>query len=221
MRYAVYFTPEPESLFGELGRGWMAKADPLVDEPRRYGFHATLKAPFRLKPPFTERDLRHAVALLAEDLAAVEIGKLELSMHGGFLALRPMAWPQAAQALADECVVALDHMRAPLTESEIARRRRTALSPAEEASLMLYGYPYVLRTFHFHMTLSAPADAGRLRELAKEAESWFAVPLCERHIINRLTLLREPRPGDAFEIIGDFPLRDGGIWPELWKWSAA
>ena len=76
-RYAIYFVPPARSdlyRFGarflgydcysgdDLGHpadiGLAATAwEELTREPRRYGFHATLKAPFRLLPPFTEADL--------------------------------------------------------------------------------------------------------------------------------------------------------------------
>jgi len=76
-RYAVYFVPPACSdlyrfgarLLGydcysgeDLGHppdiGLDAPAwEELTHEPRQYGFHATLKAPFRLLSPFSETDL--------------------------------------------------------------------------------------------------------------------------------------------------------------------
>ena len=76
-RYAIYFTPPPGSdlhRFGSAVLGYDcvtgAKLTPpadiavdaeewrrLTEEPRRYGFHATLKAPFRLAPGTTEAGL--------------------------------------------------------------------------------------------------------------------------------------------------------------------
>ena len=76
-RYAVYFVPPAASGLYRFGAGFLGydcytgdSLRPLQDialtacewaqlthEPRKYGFHATLKAPFHLLPPFTEADL--------------------------------------------------------------------------------------------------------------------------------------------------------------------
>ena len=47
----------------------------LTREPRRYGFHATLKAPFRLLPPFTEADLVAELDRFSRSAACVRIGR--------------------------------------------------------------------------------------------------------------------------------------------------
>src|SRR5690349_3183276 len=41
-RFALYFAPHADSAWGRFG------AAALIGDARRYGFHATLKAPFRL-----------------------------------------------------------------------------------------------------------------------------------------------------------------------------
>src|SRR5262249_12768926 len=76
-RYAIYFVPPADSALYRSGAGFLgydcypgkrlrqpqdtgltaSEWAQLTREPRRYGFHATLKAPFRLLPPFTEMDL--------------------------------------------------------------------------------------------------------------------------------------------------------------------
>jgi len=48
----------------------------------------------------------------------------------------------------------LDGFRAPLGEAEIARRRGAGLTPAQEACLRDWGYPYVMDHFRFHITLT-------------------------------------------------------------------
>ncbi|MDZ7603687.1 MAG: DUF1045 domain-containing protein, partial [Hoeflea sp.] len=77
MRYALYFAPEPASPLAGLAASWIGRdaatgkpvqqpdfdgmgADELAGitgPARRYGFHATLKAPFRLADGVNERDL--------------------------------------------------------------------------------------------------------------------------------------------------------------------
>src|SRR6185369_11885844 len=81
MRYAIYFTPPRESQMTRLAASWLGR-DPFdgasVAPPpvtgltsgeiafhtaaaRRYGFHATLKAPFELDPAETETSLADAL----------------------------------------------------------------------------------------------------------------------------------------------------------------
>jgi ribose 1,5-bisphosphokinase len=77
MRYALYFAPQPGSPWAEAGNGWLGRdaergidiaqaqvpripavlLSQLTSGARRYGFHATLKAPFHLAPGFSEANL--------------------------------------------------------------------------------------------------------------------------------------------------------------------
>ncbi len=71
-RYAVFFVPTG-ALHDRAAEwlGWDSVAgvalpppEPrLVDRPRKYGFHATLKPPFRLAEGSREADLRDTLAL--------------------------------------------------------------------------------------------------------------------------------------------------------------
>ena len=72
----------------------------------------------------------------------------------GFLALRETVPCPPLQALADACVEDLDRFRAPPSEAELARRRRASLTTQQDAMLVRFGYPYVLETWFFHMTLT-------------------------------------------------------------------
>ena len=76
-RYAIYFVPPAACGLYRFGAGFLgydcytgeslrhpqdialtgSEWAQLTREPRKYGFHATLKAPFHLLPPFTEADL--------------------------------------------------------------------------------------------------------------------------------------------------------------------
>src|SRR5262249_14198568 len=82
-RYAIYFVPPADSALYRFGAGFLgydcytgerlrqphdtaltaSEWAQLTREPRRYGFHATLKAPFRLVPPFPEMDLTAGISL--------------------------------------------------------------------------------------------------------------------------------------------------------------
>lgn len=134
--------------------------DAIVATPARYGLHATLKAPFRLAEGSDAADLDRAAAAIAAGCPRFAL-RLTVARIGGFVALVPEGTPPPALvALERALVTGLDPLRAPLTEAEVARRG--TLGPAEAAALARWGYPYVLDSFRFHVTLtgSLPEPAG-------------------------------------------------------------
>jgi putative phosphonate metabolism protein len=218
-RYAVYYAPAVDSPWWRFGAGWLgwddargqALAQPrlpefsaedfhaLTGEPRRYGFHATLKAPFRLHPAVNEATLRDRLAMLAPRLRAVAIGPLVPVHMEGFVALAPRERQPAIDALATRCVLDLDDLRAPLTPEEVARREAAGLDARQRELLARYGYPHVLAYFRLHLTLSGtvdPVTADLLMHRAGEQVD----PLNARHPLrlDRLCLFREDHPGAPF-----------------------
>lgn len=172
-RYAIYYAPEAGP-FADAAAAWLgwdvqagqAVAQPQLDlpqpladitaEPRKYGFHGTIKPPFRLAEGVTPDLLQTACASLAASLRPVTLPGLQMVNLEGFLALVPQGDTAALQALAAEVVRVLDPYRAPLTAAEIARRRPDRLTPRQRDLLAVYGYPYVMEEFRFHLTLSGP-----------------------------------------------------------------
>ncbi len=175
-RFAVYYLPEDPDLaaFGASWLGWDVGggtpcAQPEIedigrftDTPRKYGFHGTLKPPFRLAPGLTADDLENDVEALAARSAPVRLDGLALSVLGRFLALVPVGDAQALTRLAFRCVTELDLYRAPPGEAELARRRKAGLTPRQEALLARWGYPYVGDEFRFHLTLTGSLGPGDL-----------------------------------------------------------
>ena len=166
-RYAIYALPEPGSALDAFGRAVLGydnvSGEAVPQEPglaevtvgaRVYGFHGTLKAPMRLAPGIREDDLLGEAARLAAMHPLVEVGALDVSALGRFLALVPAAPPLALGLLAAECVASFDPLRAPLTEAERAKRKPERLSPRARALLDRWGYPHVFEEFRFHMTLT-------------------------------------------------------------------
>jgi hypothetical protein len=173
IRHAIYWVPEGElAAWGAAWLGWDPETgrevphpdpslDPVTEEPRRYGLHATLKAPFWLAEGRSEADLHGALTMLAASLAPAEAPGVVPEKIGRFLALVPEGDDDAISTLAAACVTELDALRAPLTEAEIQRRRAAQLDPEEEAHLMRWGYPHVLDRFRFHVTLTGPLGPGQ------------------------------------------------------------
>jgi len=228
MRYAVYWTPPPGPLarFGAAWLGWDPVASAEVDapefapeipgtslrqitaRPRTYGFHATIKAPFRLAPGKTEDGLCAAFHSLARNQPPVRLDALKLARMGRFLCLRPESDSAALNALAAEAVRQLDPFRAPLTGDEIARRRRSRLSPEADALLLRWGYPHVMERFQFHATLTGP-----LKDAEADAVEAALPPLLEPLLprpfwIDALTLMGEDASG-RFHALCRVPLGRG------------
>ena len=227
-RYAIYFTPAHGSPWWQFGAHWLGRDEctdtPLVhaavadispDElhqiteyPRRYGFHATLKAPFSLREGVTLADLEQGMRALAQAQKAVPLGPMQASRMDNFVALVPVQPPAALAALATLCVTSLDHLRAPLTQPELARRLAQHLNTREQELLMQYGYPHVLERYRLHLTLTGPLSDVAAQTVVdaladKVSHLNHAVPL----VLDRLCLFVEPGPGQAFQRVADMELQ--------------
>lgn len=135
----------------------------MTDRPRRYGLHATMKPPFRLAEGQTFDALSAATEAFAVDTAPARADGLRLARIGRFLALVPTGDPAEIAELVGHIVRAFDPFRAPADAAELARRRASGLTPAQDALLLDWGYPYVFEEFRFHITLTgplAPEDAA-------------------------------------------------------------
>ncbi|WP_333826465.1 DUF1045 domain-containing protein [Pararhodobacter sp.] len=207
-RFALYHAPLPGA-FADAAAEWLGRdaatgacpAQPHADLPaltanaRRYGFHATLKAPFRLAEGETEASLVQGVQDLVATLRPVLIERLELVLFGGFLALVPKGDTRALNSFAAQIVTGLDRFRAPLTAQERARRNPDALDTHKRALLDAWGYPYVLDAFNFHMTLSerlAPAQAEVLLPLAR---AHFAGVVPQPYLLSSVAVFGEDDAG--------------------------
>ncbi|WP_299701775.1 DUF1045 domain-containing protein [uncultured Tateyamaria sp.] len=211
-RYAIYYTPEPGTPLADFGARWLgwdsaggvACAHPdigdldvaaVTETPRKYGFHGTIKPPFRLSEGQTADALKAALAVLCSDATAVSLDGLALARLGRFLALVPSGDASSLGVLAARAVQELDVFRAPPTDTELAKRRGANLSAAQDAYLVRWGYPYVLDQFRFHLTLSGKLDKPTITRV----ETALAPALAEFELspyrIDGLTLLGEDENG--------------------------
>lgn len=226
-RYAIYFAPDRHSPWWAFGAHWLGRNEhdntalpqPLLEEmgaaelagitaePRRYGFHATLKAPFRLSAAHTEPDLVARLGQLAQTLAPVALGPLRIATLGNFVALVPEISSADLQALAAACVSGLDDLRASLEEAELARRRNADLNAREAELLALYGYPHVMERFRLHLTLTGPVDASQAQRISQAAGPAIARLNREAPLsLDRLCLFVERSPGAPFQRVIDVRL---------------
>ena len=122
---------------------------------RRYGFHATLKAPFLLAAERNRSIARRRPRRIRRPRRTRScIPRLAIGQIDGSSRWCPAAPLPALNRLADDVVKAFDRFRAPLSEAEIERRNPDALSAEEFRNLCQWGYPYVFDAFRFHMTLT-------------------------------------------------------------------
>lgn len=234
-RYAIYFAPAPDGALWRFGSGVLGYDaatgedvpqlvpdgfDPaafraLTADPRLYGFHATIKAPFRLREGRSEAELVAALESFARGRSAFILPELVVTaIPGGphaasFIALTEPRPTPALLALERAAVEGFEPFRAPLTEAEIARRRPESLSERGRRYLHAYGYPHVLDAFRFHMTLT-----GRVPGL----DAWRAVAgltaLRETHALPAQATFDAPalfrqRAGERFRIIARAALGKG------------
>jgi putative phosphonate metabolism protein len=208
-RYAIYYTPTPESPLDRFGAGVLGydcfeghdvprlpihNIDPpilaiLTVEPARYGFHATLKAPFCLGGA-SEQDLLTAFNAFAEIHRTVPVGPLEVACIGGFVVLRPAQPSAELEELAAACVADFDVFRAPMAQGERERRRAGGLSARQLELLERWGYPYVFNEFRFHMTLAGPVPDAQ-RAAIKSGLARAFEPLARDHLeVGAISLMR-------------------------------
>lgn len=188
--------------------GWTREAiDAITVDARRYGFHATLKPPFRLAEGRTPEELDAAVASFAASRDGAVIPRLSLARLGGFFALVPGAEATELHALAGEVVTAFDRFRAPATEEETARRHPESLTPRQRELLKAWGYPYVFDEFRVHLTLTDRIPQPRRPEVERTLRDWFAPLLGADVPVDALALFTEAEPGAPFLLHAVYPLR--------------
>jgi uncharacterized protein DUF1045 len=229
-RYALYLTPPPDSdlwrfgcdvigrdaLTGAPCEGFSLETYPpdawrgMTGDPRRYGFHATLKAPFSLRLDLDAADLFDRVAEFARKHSPFTAGELKLGVVKaggglGFVALKPQGALKELRSFEASVVRGLDRLRAPFVESAGEYRGSERLTPRQAYYLHAWGYPYVLDEFDPHFTLTnAIPDADRVASLLE----WdFGLRIASRALhVDALTLFGQSEPGGEFRILHRFPL---------------
>jgi putative phosphonate metabolism protein len=224
-RWAVYYAPPAGHPLWQAGCRWLGRNpetgavfdgpdwlpvrqwQALVATPARYGFHATLKPPMRLRPGCYGADLRRQATALAADWACFLLPPLEVQCLGDFLAVRSVSDSPMLDRLAADCVRGLDELRAPPTEAEHTRRRPERLSPRQGALLDRWGYAYVLDEFRFHLTLTgslAGQSIADIEALRDRLAAQLAPALREPVAVDALALFRQRGDG-PFELVERLP----------------
>ncbi|HYD78986.1 MAG TPA: DUF1045 domain-containing protein [Paucimonas sp.] len=225
-RYALYFAPRSDSPWWKAGCLWLGR-DPisgaelqqpevpglprlllakLTSDARRYGFHATLKAPFRLQSGFTEAHLLAMAEAFCAAQRPLYVPDVEIGMVGRsapVLALRAAGDTRPIDDLAQRCVHYFDLLRAAPTADEQRKYRARGLNAREEELLQRWGYPYTEECFRFHLSLSdslAELGAEPIAALQAAAKEHFAHAHATEPLgIDGLTIFREVERGAPFQ----------------------
>ena len=209
MRYAIYLTPPDGSPLAEAAATWLGRspfrpsigapaAPPAAaaEVPARYGFHATLRAPFRLAAGVAEDELIAAFRHFATTRPPLD-PPLTIAPLSRFLAFR--SDDPALSKTAAAAVEAFEPMRAPLTELDRARRNPEALDARGLELLEQWGYPHVMERFVFHMTLTGPLAGDEDAVLAAARSHFGPLDGAPHRLIH--AVYREDEPGGPFTII--------------------
>lgn len=223
-RYAIYYAPESGSALDRFGAhllgydayrgdelpfpdGIVPDWRELTQDPRKYGFHATLKAPISLADGKTETELLAACASFAEASRPIPIITPVVNAISDFIAIVPGERSAQLESLAADCVRAFDSFRTPLTTEDRARRNPSKLTPRQCDYLDHWGYPYVMEEFRFHMTLTGRLQPERREAMVAMLRERFAALEIASLVIDRIALFRQDSASARFGIIGHWPLR--------------
>jgi putative phosphonate metabolism protein len=224
-RYAIYYAPEPGGGFDRFGAellGYDASSGEevafpnrilqmapdwrdLTHDPRKYGFHATLKAPHPLAPGKTEAELLGACEAIAKTPRPIPVIRPVVGSISGFIAVVPANPSAELQKLAAGCVREFDSFRAPLASEERARRKPSMLTPGQREHLERWGYPYVMEDFRFHMTLTGRLATERREPVLTMLKDRFAALGLTTLSIDRFALFRQDDADSRFRLVRDYP----------------
>ena len=225
-RYAIYYTPPPSSPLATFGAGILgydcyggidvahakiSAVEPgiialMTLQPRRYGFHATLVAPFR-HGTGSETALVDALRAVAAAHAPVPIGRLAVATIGSFIALVPAEADDRVATFAAACVEAFDGLRAPLAPPERERRLAGGLTPRQVQLMKRWGYPYVFDQFRFHMTLTGALPDEQIARVQPPLADAFARLGNDIVELDGISLMRQDDDADRFRVLARERLR--------------
>jgi len=220
-RYAIYAAPRRDEALWRFGSGLLGydaakpgdvaapdlagitRADwhSLTAEPRRYGFHTTLKAPFRLAGGQRESALQNALSDFCRRHQALPAFSLHVARLGPFFALIPKNANPGLQALAGDVVEAFDLFRAALSLEEMGRRNPAQLPARERGYLERWGYPYVFDAFRFHMTLTGRVGEEKREQVEAVLRDAYAALPPDPFFLAELVLFRQDTQGSRFVIV--------------------
>lgn len=228
-RVAFFFAPasqSPLAIFGAHWLGWdaeMGKSVPHLDRfevykyghntpfsdivatPSKYGFHGTLKAPFRLAAGKSIKALCDAGRTFGKQTHKFTLENLRVTQLGSFIAITQGAPSSELNELASNIVRTFDQFRAPLTDQDITKRRQQNLTARQDELMLKWGYPFIFDAFKFHLTLSGKLEQDEMTSTLNVLNEHLTDILKDPIDVRDICLFGERNDG-RFEIIERFPL---------------
>lgn len=226
-RFAIYFTFAPDHPLYRKASQWLghcvykqATETPVVfseasetfrsvQQAAQYGFHATLKPPFRLQAGTTQSELENCLQDFTSSIKPFTCAVLKVNAIGNFIALVPDSNCDELNHLARQCVKHFESFRAPLNDSEMQKRLRSPLTPRQQNLLKQWGYPYVLEEFRFHMTLTDRLPEDTIEDARRQLALEFSPFLTSRLQIDRICLCHQTKPENPFYLLQSYQLGTG------------
>lgn len=226
-RYAIYYTPASDSPLARFGASWLRRDHLGVDftdhmeivqlsdqrqfemtqTPRHYGFHATLKPPFRTHQGVGFEVIDEALQEFASHHKPFEVPALELSILDGFIALRPRQDSKKLLNFAAKCVRAFDQFRISPTDRERAKCFQLNLTDRQKQHFKDWGYPYVMEDFRFHMTLTDRLDVLEQESVLQGlSEKTTCVLNGKPWMLDSVTLVKQSTSTSRFKDLKRYPL---------------
>lgn len=224
-RYAIYFSPAPDSPLNRAGAAWLGRdaaaggdlpqrqldgfsrerIAEITASARHYGFHATLKPPFALAADRTGDALDRMLDEFARSRAPIEGLGLKVGSIDGFIALLLTEESTAVRNLAATCVHDFDSFRLAPTPEELRQRRAASLSALEDALLRRWGYPYVMEAFRFHMTLTCRLELAEHDRLVPLLRQMFGAVTNASFTLDAVSLCYQEARNLPFRVIRRYP----------------
>ena len=231
-RVAIYFLPKKNSSLENFGKNLLGRDinkkrkisltrrqkyfinrrftyfDELKDyceKPAKYGFHATLKAPFRLKRNVKTKDFYDVISHIAAQHSRFKIKGLKIVYRKKFTFITSRKPNKLLINLENDLVKHLDTFRAELNKTEIKKRNPDSLTFKQNKYLKEWGYPFVLDQFKFHMTLMNQNNNKLSNKQKLELEKLIYKISNNLLEFNEISLLGENKNG-YFEEIKRFKL---------------
>jgi hypothetical protein len=214
VRYAIGYAPRADSPLGQFGRAWFdnetgtgqSRLARLAAAPNRDRLYANLLPPFALRAGMVPGALKTRLQSFAGRRKPLQTGPLALLAFRGALGLAPSARTPSLDWVAAQCFAAFDCFRAPADEIDRNRWRQEPLTDHQRLLLEIWGSPFVLGEYRFHMLLTEPLDTPRQKKVAQAIWPLLEEVCIQGIEIEALTLFGDPGHGRPLKLLHRYPL---------------
>jgi uncharacterized protein DUF1045 len=226
-QYAAYWVPkrnDPLARFGASWTGWCAERGARrdqsaldgisIDIPKvtrqlwRHGFHAVIKAPFRLCAGRSRFSVEHVLGRLSEDSAAFELPRLQLAVVHGSVALVSF---QSCSALGDlvtqvDKAVATLELAAPAECDTLLRKSKPDSDASATADTVI---PFPTSSAHrFQIPLTDRLNPKIAQETMEALRPLLEPMLDLPRRMNDVALMGDPGGGRPLRVLEFYELPD-------------